>query len=158
MCSSVAKWAALPPLPFSPLCLLPHSYRSASTTARGIISWTRLGRSALKSNQTNKKKDKSLFIWRFSFCPGLYQGSETQSVPQTIAAPPSRRQQTAAEGQQLGQGSAEKLPKAVLSAKITFNCPSNLSLDSELQQGLIPKLIFIPSLCHCTFIHAYICI
>lgn len=82
--------------------------------------------------QTNKQKTrtKAFYVWCFSCCPGLYRGSETQSVPQTIALPPSRRQQTAAEGQLLGQGSAEELPKAVLSAKIMFSCPKSLSLDS----------------------------
>lgn len=82
--------------------------------------------------QTNKQKTrtKAFFSWCFSFCPGLYQGSEAQSVPQTIALPPSRREQTAAEGQQLGQGSAEELLKAVLSAKIIFNCPQSLKLNS----------------------------
>lgn len=85
----------------------------------------------MKSKQTNKKQEqKPLFSWCFSFCPGLYQGSETQSVPQTIALPQSRRQQSAAEGQKLGQGSAEELPKAVLSAKIIFIRPKSLSLHS----------------------------
>lgn len=86
--------------------------------------------------QTNKQKTrtKAFFSWCFSFCPGLYQGSEAQSVPQTIALPPSRRQQTAAEGQQLVQDGAEELPKAVLSAKIIFNCPKILFLDSIISE------------------------
>lgn len=62
----------------------------------------------------------------FSLYPALSQGSWTQTVLQRIALPPSRRQQAPVEGQQLGQGSAEKFPKAVLSAKIAFNCPTIL--------------------------------
>lgn len=101
-----------------------------------------LRQKASKQTTTRTKKDKSLLFWRFSFYLRL---SETQGVPQTIALNLSSRQQTAAKGQQLGQDRAEKLPEAVLSVKVTINCPTSLSLESELQQDLVPKLILIPS-------------
>lgn len=160
MFSLVVKWSALLLVPFSPQCLLPHSFSCASTTACGVISWTRLGRSVLKSKETNKNMDNSLFFFFFLevffFALDRINGLR-YSVPLTTALPPSRRQRTAVEGQQLGQGSTEKLPKAVLSAKIPFSCPTCLSLVSELQKDLIP-IPFIPSLCHCAFVHVYTCI